>query len=111
VHKITFMGHLFEPQIVLSENPLKKRYNLRLLYHKESLFIATREENSNSKIINLLLYFLEKDKYLHLLSDYELKTSLDDIIGIDRLKKCLWIICKLQFIYFTYIKDRCSKSH
>ncbi|WAM34903.1 hypothetical protein [Caldicellulosiruptor morganii] len=90
MHKITFMGHLFEPQIVLSENPLKKHYNLRLLYHKETLFIATREENSNSKITNLLLYSLEKDKYLHLLSDYKLKTSLDDIIGIDRLKKVVY---------------------
>ncbi|ADQ05333.1 hypothetical protein Calow_1802 [Caldicellulosiruptor owensensis OL] len=85
---VTFVGHLFAPQkSILSENPLKICSKRRLLYHEDTLFIATREENSsNLKITNLLIYTLELDKRLHLLAEYSLKTPIDDTIGIDKTK-------------------------
>ncbi|WAM33391.1 hypothetical protein [Caldicellulosiruptor morganii] len=89
---VTFVGHLFIPQkSILSENPLKICSKTRLLYHEDTLFIATREENSsNLKITNLLIYTLEADKRLHLLTEYSLKIPIDNIIGIDKTKMIVY---------------------
>ncbi|ADQ40518.1 hypothetical protein Calkr_1005 [Caldicellulosiruptor acetigenus I77R1B] len=104
---VTFVGHLFIPQkSILSENPLKPCPKTRLLYHEDTLFIATREENySNLKITNFLIYTLEADKRLHLLAEYSLKTPIDDIIGIDKTKVIVYgLSIDQNFSAFSILK-------